>query len=222
MRTLFVTGAGTGIGKTYVTCALIDALLAQGLTVDAFKPVTSGFDPALIVESDPGCLLEALGRDPTLEAVEAISPLRFAAPLSPPAAARREGRLLAFNEVAAPCRARLGRADVDVLLFEGAGGVMSPIAEEATNRDLIAEIGAPAILVCGSYLGTITHSLTALEALRARGCEVTALVVCEGADGLDLEEITAELRQFTGSTPVVALPRFGGAGAVLPFLVTAR
>jgi dethiobiotin synthetase len=219
---VFVTGAGTDVGKTYVACALIRALRAQGLTVDALKPVASGFDPGRMAEGDPGRLLVALGRPLTTDALDAISPLRFAAPLAPPSAARREGRTLTFEAVLEPCRARMARADVDVLLIEGAGGVMSPIAEGATNLDLIEALGVPLVLVGGSYLGAMSHSLTALETLKAHGCKSLALVVSESPDGIDLAETVAELSRFAGGVPVVALPRFGeidprSAGDMLQF-----
>jgi dethiobiotin synthetase len=212
---VFVAGAGTDIGKTYVACALIRALKARGLTVDALKPVASGFDPERPAESDPVRLLEALGRAPTPEALDAICPLRFAAPLAPPSAARREGRTLGFEAVLEPCRARIARADVDVLLIEGAGGVMSPIAEGASNLDLITALGVPVLLVGGSYLGAMSHSLTALEVLKARGCKTRSLVVSESAGGVDLMETACELSRFAGAVPVIALPRFGDIDPVL-------
>jgi dethiobiotin synthetase len=221
MRTVFITGAGTELGKTYVACAVIRALKAQGLTVDALKPAVSGFAPEQGADSDPGRLLEALGRPVNAETLAEISPLQFAAPLSPPAAARREGRTLAFDEVLAPCLARRERRDAQVLLIEGAGGVMSPIAEDATNLDLIAALGAPVVLVGGSYLGAISHNLTALAALKARGCRPSVLAVSESPDGVDLQETAAELRRFAPDTPVVTVRRGGGADAVLPHLFTA-
>jgi dethiobiotin synthetase len=220
MRTVFVTGAGTELGKTYVACAVIRALKAQGLTVDAFKPAVSGFAPEQAADSDPGRLLEALGRPITAETLDQISPLQFKAPLSPPAAARREGRSLGFEEVLTACRARLEQPDVQVLLVEGAGGVMSPIAEDATNLDLIAALGAPALLVGGSYLGAISHNLTALAALKARGCRTAVLALSESPDGVDLQETASELRRFWPETPVVTVRRDGGADAVLPHLFT--
>lgn len=219
MRTLFVAGAGTDLGKTFIACAVIRALRAQGLSVDALKPAVSGFDPARMEESDCGRLLEALGRPLTPQTLYAISPLRFAAPLAPPAAARREGRTLSLDALLAPCRARLARPDVDVLLVEGAGGVMSPIAEEATNLDLISALGAPVLLVGGSYLGAISHSLTALETLKGRGCEPLGLAVSESAEGPDLAETVEALRRFAGGTPVGAVPRGGGVEAILPWLL---
>jgi dethiobiotin synthetase len=219
MRTVFVAGAGTDIGKTYVSCAVIRGLSARGVSVDALKPAVSGIDPTRMEESDSGRLLEALGRPLTPETLDAISPLRFLAPLAPPAAARREGQTLTLERLIEPCRERAARPDVDVLLVEGAGGVMSPIAEGATNLDLIAALGAAVLLVGGSYLGGISHSLTALETLKARGCEILGLAVSESLDAPDLAETVEELRRFAGATPVAAVPRGVGVEALLGWLV---
>ena len=97
---LFVTATGTGIGKTHVACGLLRAQGGAGL-----KPVLSGFDPASAADSDAGRLLAAMGRPITPETIAAISPWRFAAPLSPDMAAAREGRAVPFEALIAACRA---------------------------------------------------------------------------------------------------------------------
>ncbi|MFQ5765079.1 MAG: ATP-dependent dethiobiotin synthetase BioD, partial [Rhodospirillales bacterium] len=97
MKTLFVTSSGTGTGKTYVARALAAVLTARGLSVTALKPVVSGFSWDEVEDTDTALLLRALGREPTPDAVEACSPWRFEAPLSPDMAARREGRTLDFE-----------------------------------------------------------------------------------------------------------------------------
>ena len=97
MAGVFVTGTGTDVGKTFVTAALVRHLRSAGKTVDAFKPVVSGFDPANIANSDPGVLLSALGRDVTNDELDRIAPWRFAAPLSPDLAAKAESRSIDLN-----------------------------------------------------------------------------------------------------------------------------
>ena len=135
MSAVFVTAIGTDIGKTHVACALIRALRRQGRAVDAFKPVLSGYDR--YEGSDAERLLTALGKS---EAdLDAMSPLRFSAPLAPPSAARLEDATLALSDLTARCRTRMASSD-GLLLIEGAGGVMSPIADKATNLDLLCEL----------------------------------------------------------------------------------
>lgn len=220
MQTIFVAGAGTDIGKTYVACALIRGLRGKGRTVDALKPVLSGFDPDDPSSADTARLLDALGRAVTTFAIEAMSPLRFKAALAPDQAARREGRTLYLAELTTICRRRMDVPDADFLLIEGAGGVMSPLAEDGTNLDLIQSLGVPVVLVTGSYLGAINHGLTALETLKARGVPILALAVSESLDGVDLDETVRAMERFCGGTPVVPVRRGGEANALADLLLS--
>jgi dethiobiotin synthetase len=210
MPTLIVTGVGTDIGKTYVSAAIIEALRDNGVAVDAFKPVLSGYDAAEAEASDAGVLLAALGRPVTPEEIEAISPFRYAAPVSPPLAAAREGRSIRFAEVAGACRERMADAGRALLLIEGAGGVMSPLSDGATVLDLIEALAVPVVLVTGTYLGAISHTLTAVEVMRRRGVTIRAVVVNESPDpGATLEETHEALRVMAGGVPVVDVARGG-------------
>lgn len=209
MRALFVAGSHTDVGKTYAACALIHAARARGLAVDALKPVVSGFDGQDWEESDPGRLLAALGRPLTQEALEAISPLRFRAALSPPMAARLEGVRLNLAQIVEFCRAGLAVSAADLMLVEGVGGVMSPIAEDATGLDLMIALGLPTLLVGGSYLGAISHTLTAIETLRSRNLPILAVVVSESgeAEAPDFRETVASVAAFAGDLAVVGAAR---------------
>ncbi len=203
MPALFVSAVGTDVGKTYVACALISALRKQKRPVDAFKPVLSGFDGP--DGSDAARLLQALGRP--LSDLDRMSPLRFKAPLAPPSAARAEGHALTLSDLAARCRERMAETD-GLLLIEGAGGIMSPLAEGATNLDLAAELNLPILLVTGSYLGAVSHTLTALEAIKARKLAVAAIVVSESeGDPPPLSEITDALQTFAAAIPAVVATR---------------
>jgi len=204
MRSLFVAGTGTDLGKTHIACALLRAARVRGLTVDAFKPVVSGFDPAAPETSDPARLAAALGRP---DAWSEISPRRYRAPLAPNLAARLEGQTLAMADLVADCRTWLAGRDVDLALVEGAGGVMSPMTDDATNLDLMTALGLPVLLVAGSYLGTASHLLTALEVVRARGLSVAAIVISESLDAPDLAQTVDMLRAFERQTPIVVAPR---------------
>jgi len=204
MKSFFVAGTGTDLGKTHIACALLRAARARGLGVDAFKPVVSGFDPAAPENSDPARLAAALGRPDTWAEV---SPRRYLAPLAPNLAARLEGDTLAMADLVADCRTWLAERDIDLALVEGAGGVMSPLTDDATNLDLMTALALPVLLVAGSYLGTASHLLTALEVLRARGLTVAAIVVSESLDAPDLNQTVEMLRAFERQTPIVVAPR---------------
>ena len=204
MPGLFITATGTDIGKTYVAAALIRALRAAGRPVEAFKPVLSGFTG--YEGSDAAVLIEALGgRENDLGR---MSPYRFTAPLAPPSAARAEGFTLDPAKLVTLCAERIAAAEDALLIIEGAGGVMSPLAEATTNLDLMAELRLPAVLVAGSYLGSVSHTLTAIEVIEARGFPVQALVISESqGEHPPLSEMTGALRLFAPSIPVIIAHR---------------
>jgi len=207
MTAVFITATGTDIGKTFVTAGLIRHIRTAGRAVDAIKPVVSGFDPQAWQDSDPAALLAALGRPVTLAEAERISPWRFQAPLSPHMAARREGRAIDFQEVVEfSRRAIAGRRGV--LLIEGVGGIMVPIDDHRTVLDWMQMLRIPIILVAGTYVGTISHSLTALEVLVRRNLNVAGVVVSESAGSeAPLADTIATLKRFASSIDVVGLPR---------------
>lgn len=211
MTLLFVAGAHTDVGKTFVACELLRVSRLTGREVDAFKPVLSGFDPDHSETSDAGRLLGAMGRPCDAAALDRVSPLRFATPIAPPLAARRHGVRLTRDSLARMCNGWLRANRGELALVEGAGGVMSPIADDATNLDLIDDLGLPVLLVGGSYLGAISHTLTALEALRGRNLPVIALVISQDEDpeAPDFAESIALTQQFTGSLPIFAAGRDG-------------
>jgi dethiobiotin synthetase len=207
MTALFVTATGTDIGKTFVTAGLIRHIRAGGGAVSAIKPVVSGFDPDDWQGSDPGVLLAALGRPLTLEEVDGVSPWRFKAPLSPHTAAQRESRAIAFQDVVAFCR-RAMAARRGMLLVEGIGGVMVPLDDRHSVLDLMSMLRIPIILVAGSYVGTLSHTLTALEVVARRNLDIAAVVVSE-SDGsaASLDDTVATLQVFAETIDVVGIPR---------------
>lgn len=203
----FITGTGTDIGKTWLACALLRHWRAEGRRVAAFKPVLSGFDPAHAEASDAGALLAALGREAGTAELDAIAPWRFAAPLAPDMAAALEGRIVDFDEMVAFTR-RSAAADSGSTLIEGVGGVMVPLDDRHTVRDWIAASGLPCVLVTGSYLGSLSHALTALEALARVGAGVTAIAVNETPDStVALESTLESLSRHAAGMPVLAIER---------------
>lgn len=204
MSTIFITGAGTEVGKTLAACALIEQWRGEGKTVAAFKPVLSGYDAEAPQDSDAGRLLTALGEPVTPQNIQRIAPLRFDAPLSPPDAARREGAELHLADLVDRCRQRIAAAE-GLLIIEGAGGVMSPIAQDGLNLDLMAALEAPIVLAASNYLGAISHTLTALAAVKARGLTVAAVVVQSLSEGgPELADTVAALRLYAPDATIVA------------------
>jgi dethiobiotin synthetase len=210
LTAIFITGTGTDVGKTYVAASLIRHLRRMGRTVDALKPVVSGFDPALPATSDPGILLKALGLSITPADIDRIAPWRFRAALSPDLAAQQEGKTIDVDAVIAFCRTAIDQRR-DILLIEGVGGIMVPLDAERTVLDVMMALQLPLILVAGSYLGTISHTLTAVDALFRRSMKVMAIIVSETPGStVPLDDTVAAIGRF--AEPVIGLPRQRGGG----------
>jgi dethiobiotin synthetase len=218
MPALFVAGTGTDVGKTYVTSALLRALVGAGRAVDALKPVVSGFHEAAPVGSDPALLLLALGQMVTPAALDRISPWRYAAPLAPNQAARLEGRRIDAEAVIAFCRVGVAAAGDALTFVESAGGIMSPLDDHLTMLDLARALDAPVLLVAGAYLGTISHTLTAVEVIRASGLHLQSVIVNENGPGPGLGEAAGEIARRLGEVPVATLARDANGGALLAYL----
>jgi len=206
MTAYFVTATGTDIGKTFVTAGLIRHLRAHKKKVSALKPIVSGFDLATAALSDPGLLLEALDEPIVPETLDRIAPWRFAAPLSPDMAAEREGKTIDYQAVLSVCRDAIA-AHEGTLFIEGVGGAMVPLDHRHTVLDWMAALDLPLIVVTGSYLGTISHTLTALDVLARRNLRVAGLVVNESPTDIPLAQTIATIRRFAPTIPIMSLSR---------------
>jgi dethiobiotin synthetase len=204
----FITATGTDLGKTWLTAGIIAVCRARGVPVRALKPVMSGFDANNPGESDA----VKVGAGGTADGIAAISPWRFAAPISPDLAAAREGRQIDFSTLVDWCRAEID-ANNNLLLIEGIGGVMVPLDACHTVRDWIAALDVPTLLVAGTYLGALSHTLTALVALKAVGVVPVAIVVNESSDStVSIDDTLASLQPHVGNVPLHALRRDDVAG----------
>jgi dethiobiotin synthetase len=202
---IFITATGTDVGKTSVVAALVRHLRQLGHTVEAIKPIVTGYEPAQAAASDPGTLVAALGLPFSPESIERISPWRFRAAQSPDLAARLEGRSIDVDGVVAYCKAAIERRR-GVLLIEGVGGIMAPLDEQRTILDVMMALRLPLILVTGSYPGAVSHTLTAIDSLFRRDMNVLATIVSETSGSpVRLDEVVATIARFTG--PVIGLPR---------------
>jgi dethiobiotin synthetase len=207
MAAYFVTSTGTDVGKTFVTAGLIRYLRNSNQKVAALKPVVSGYDSSVVETSDPAVLLRALGHTVSADQIERIAPWRFRAPLSPDLAAAREGRNVSFDELISFSRAAIEN-HTGILFIEGVGGIMVPLDGGRTVLDWMATLGIPLLLVVGGYLGTISHTLTALDVLAQRRLVIAAIVVSESErNPVELEDTVASIARFSGSVDVIGLPR---------------
>jgi dethiobiotin synthetase len=169
LRGVFVTGTDTGVGKTVLAAALAAALRADGVDVAAFKPVVTGLDePQASRPADHELLAAAAGRAP-----DEVAPHRFGPAVSPHLAAELAGT--ALEPAALVAAARGLRADV--VVAEGVGGLLVPLTLGYTIRDLAVDLGWPVVVAARPGLGTINHSLLTVEAARAGGLDVRAVVL---------------------------------------------
>lgn len=211
MTTVFVTSSGTEVGKTYVSALLVRQFRARGLDARALKPIVSGLDKQSFPESDPAMLLAAMGDDVVYERASAVSRWRFRAPLSPDMAAAREGRHIPLDELIETCVTEAA-ATTDPLVIEGVGGLMVPLDSQHTVLDwmiaLNARLPLAPVVVVGSYLGTISHTLTVLEVMRHHGLTPRGVVVSESLSSpVPLEETAETIARFARGIPVETIAR---------------
>lgn len=177
----FITGTSTGVGKTHVAACLARAAAAAGLRVGVYKPVASGCRRAgnELISDDAEQLWEAAGRPGTLEKV---CPQRFEAPLAPHLAARQVGERVDAQQLRDGLR--YWQHNSDIVLVEGAGGLMSPLSDDDYVVDLAAEFQYPLIVVAANVLGTINSTLQTLitAASYGEGLEIAGIILNDVAD----------------------------------------
>jgi dethiobiotin synthetase len=203
-RGLFISGTDTGVGKTVVACAIARGLVGRGLDVGVLKPAETGVGAEGPL--DARALREAAGAD---EPLERGCPQQFALPAAPTVAAAAEGREVDLDAMDAACHA-LG-ARHEILLVEGAGGLLVPVTAKLCMADLAARWGLPVVVAARAALGTINHTLLTLEALERRGLELAGVVLSHsggplsGADAANLEALRAALgARLVGEIPPLA------------------
>jgi dethiobiotin synthetase len=194
---LFITGTDTGVGKTYVAARIARALTAAGRKVGVYKPAASGCtrDGETLVTDDALALWNAAGQPGELDRV---CPQRFAALLAPHLAARAEG-----TEIDAALLRKgieYWKQRSEIVLVEGAGGLMSPMGDTEYVADLAKAFGYPLIVVSRNVLGTINHTLQTLIVASAfgNGLPVAGVVLNHPTppktDDVSLASNRAELR----------------------------
>lgn len=166
-NSVFITGTDTGIGKTFVSVALLHALRGAGLRAVGMKPVASGCVATAegLRNEDALALQSASSGSPDYADV---NPLAYAAAVSPHLAAAAEGRRVELAPVQA-AYARLA-ACADVVVVEGVGGWLAPLSDTLVAGDLARVLGLPVILVVGLRLGCLNHALLSARAIAADGC----------------------------------------------------
>jgi dethiobiotin synthetase len=179
MAGIFITGTDTGVGKTYVTCLLLEMLRRRGRRAVGYKPFLCG--------SREDALALAASGEPGVE-LDEINPQWFKSPVSPYVAALLENRPV---DVGAACGGLLELAGrFDDVLVEGAGGWEVPLAGGMTMADLAVQMGLPVLVVMNNRLGALNHTLLTVKAIQARGLECLGVIMNQVADERDAASIS--------------------------------
>jgi len=205
MPGIFITGTDTDVGKTYVTCAIARGLRNAGVDVGVMKPAETG-----VPETGPAdalALREAAGvNDP----IDLICPLQYLMPAAPNAAARAEGRDVPIEKIESAYRDLAKRHEL--MLVEGAGGLLVPVDDESDMGDLAKRLELPVLVVARAALGTINHTLLTVEALEQRSIPIIGVVISHSGGVLSEADSgnLAVLRERLGDQ---LIGEFGAGGA---------
>ncbi|PTU31710.1 dethiobiotin synthase [Stenotrophobium rhamnosiphilum] len=207
MPTIFVTGTDTGVGKTRISCGLLQQLREQGSSVCGYKPVASGCEKTPEgLRNEDALALQAAAQ--TNEAYGCINPYAFVPAIAPHLAAKEVGVNLnltllnqAHDELA---------AQYDWIVVEGAGGFLVPLNDELTFGDWAGQRQWPVVLVVGMRLGCINHALLSAEAIARRGHLVGWVANVLSADMPNLEQNIDDLRARIAA-PLLGVVAYGGA-----------
>jgi dethiobiotin synthetase len=216
VRTLLVTGTDTGVGKTFVACAIAHALRERGRRVSVMKPIETGVDR----EPEDAVRLRDAAADTA--SLDTICPYRFRAPLAPTVAARAENRRVDVARLVRLVRERA--AGADVLLIEGAGGLLVPIDGSTTFADLAATCDLPILIVAANRLGTVNHAALTARVAVAAGLTVRGFVLSQPEARTDESGASnaEEIGRLTALPCLGVLGHLSDPASAAPALAVAR
>lgn len=219
MPGLFITGTGTGVGKSVTAAAIIAALTAQGKKVAAFKPAVSGLD-----EITPGWPPdhELLAAATGWQSPEAVSPFTFGPAVSPHLAARDAGVTITLDALTAAYERAASAADL--VVCEGVGGLMVPLADdpELSVLDFAKAVALPAIVATHPGLGTISDTRLTVDRLESEGIAIAAVVISawpeqpSAVERSNLETLARLLPVDIATLPITSPERLSIDAANLP------
>lgn len=206
MKSFFVTGTDTGIGKTAFTCGLANLLRDSGIDVGVMKPFATGIPQKNGFQSeDVSMLVSSSGvSDPE----PLINPYFFAIPASPYSAAKKLGRQIDLDLVLSSFDKL--RSTHDMMLVEGIGGIMTPILKDYFVIDLIKDLNLDVVIVTGSKIGTINHTTLTIDACKKHGIHISGLIINQvDKNGYDLDELGQDLTALSGVDVIAKIPNLG-------------
>ncbi len=196
MAHFFITGTDTEIGKTYVTCRLLEDLRRRGIRACGYKPVACGD------REDARAMQAAAGGEPE---IDLINPLYLRAATAPYIAATLESREISMDSLLKGFQVLSSR--FESVLVEGAGGWEAPIAPGITMANLAQALQLPIVVVVGNKLGAVNHAVMTVKLIRAAGLECRAIVLNRSEDAWDTASVTNRklIEEFTASSVAAEL-----------------
>ena len=208
-KNIFITSTGTNIGKTYCTVEILKEMLHRKILFNAYKPILSGFNISNIKDSDSYKILNINNKEPNLEDIREITPWLFEKPIAPSIAAKKENKSLKYNDVLEWC---LKKSDNNIInIFEGAGGLLVPIEKIKTLLDLMKDLNSKVVLVVGNYLGSVSHTLSAIQNLQHANLQIINIVINENVnnDGIDIKDTESLLRSSINKKIIIRKVKYG-------------
>ena len=193
-KNIFITSTGTNIGKTYCTVEILKEMLNRKVIFNVYKPILSGFNISNIKDSDSYKILKTTNKKPKMEDIRKISPWLFEKAIAPSIAARKENKRLKYNDVLEWCLKKSENKIINI--FEGAGGLLVPIEKKKTILDLMKDLNSKVVLVVGNYLGSVSHTISAIHNLQHANLQIINIIINKNinSDDIDIEDTESLLR----------------------------
>jgi dethiobiotin synthetase len=203
MKSVFVTGTDTGIGKTLFTCALAGLLRNSGINVGVMKPFATGTGQKSKFQSADVELLVRHSGVSDLESL--INPYFFPIPTSPYQAAKKLGKTIDIDLVLASFEKL--QSIHDMVLVEGIGGILTPILKDYFVADLIKDLNLDTVVVSSTKMGSVNHTLLTMNLCAKYGIRVTGIILNDvGVDGYDIQELEDNLVSLSGIDVLYKIP----------------
>ena len=215
MKSFFITGVDTGIGKTTFTCGLAQLLHNSGFNVGVMKPFATGIPYTTKFQSEDVSLL--VKHSGTTDPEILINPYFFPMPTSPYMAAKKLEKKIDMDIV-------LSNFDKlqsihDVVLVEGIGGILTPILKDYFVADLIKDMNLDTIVVAGTKMGSVNHTLLTLDSCKKYGLRVSGLVINKiESEGYDVQDLEDDLVSLSGIDVICKIPHIDNVDTVYKIL----
>lgn len=202
MKTLFITGTDTGVGKTYIGRILVKALNKSGQVCEPRKPIETGckLDGDVLIPDDASLYVKATQGKSSLDEV---CPYRYEPPISPERAIRLTNTIVSVKDLTEVCSPT---NNPEILLVEGAGGFYSPLCSDGLNADLAQKLKANVILIAKDRLGCINQTLLTIETIRNRKLNITAIVLNQTREHDESSMDNLEDLRMRLDIPIIAVP----------------